>query len=88
MYNIVNFGLGASVQDFYVFAQMQATYFPNAAAINTNLLIINPIIDVNVLDVVYTDPYYGLGNAANYDRWQVLQSSNVNTTEINKKIAF
>jgi hypothetical protein len=53
---------------------MQATYFPDAASINTNLLINNPISDPNVLDVVYTDPYYGLGNAANYDRWQVLQS--------------
>jgi hypothetical protein len=53
---------------------MQATYFPDATSINTNLLINNPISDPNVLDVVYTDPYYGLGNAANYDRWQVLQS--------------
>jgi hypothetical protein len=67
---------------------MKTNYFPDATGINTNLLVNNPITDPAVLDIVYNDPYYGLGNAANYDRWQVLQSSNVNTTEINKKIAF
>jgi hypothetical protein len=60
MYNIVNFGLGASVQDFYVFEKMQINYFPDANGINTNLLISNPITDPAVLDIVYTDPYYGL----------------------------
>ncbi len=52
------------------------------------MLIKNPISDPNLLDSVYTDPYYGLGNAASYDRWTVLKISSVNTTEINKKIAF
>lgn len=42
-----------------------------------------------VLDVMFSDPYYGLSNAENYVRWNVLQVvSKTNTTAFNKKIAF
>lgn len=67
---------------------MATTYFPDSAGINTNLLPINPIADQALLDIVFDDPYYGLGNAANYPRWAVLQSSNVNATANNEKLTF
>jgi hypothetical protein len=48
----------------------------------------NPISDPLLLDAIYTDPWYGLENAENYDKWQVLQSGNANTTAVNEKLAF
>jgi hypothetical protein len=43
----------------------------------------NIITDQNVLNAMYTDPFYGLNNFQNYARWEVLQNVNVNTTDIN-----
>lgn len=47
----------------------------------------NPV-DPSVESAIYNDPYYGLSNTANYPHWQTLQNTNVNITEVNKKLAF
>ena len=72
MYNVVNVGLGAGVQNMVTYSSMQTNLFTDAVSINTNLLINNPILDPAVLDAVFNDPYYGLNNPANYNRWNVL----------------
>lgn len=59
LYNLVNVGLGQGVQDTWVFAAMQTNFFPNAASIGTNLMP-NSIPSQAVLDVMFSDPYYGL----------------------------
>jgi hypothetical protein len=71
LYNLVNVGLGQGIQDTWVFVAMQTNYFANAAAIGTNLM---PLTTPSqgVLDVMFTDPYYGLQDPNNYARWNVL----------------
>jgi len=71
LYNLVNVGLGQGIQDTWVFVAMQANYFANAAAIGTNLMPLTTPSQA-VLDVMFTDPYYGLQDQNNYARWNVL----------------
>lgn len=67
---------------------MQANYFATAAAIGANLLPLTTPSQA-VLDVMFTDPYYGLQDPNNYARWNVLQVvSKTNSTAFNKKLAF
>jgi hypothetical protein len=47
-------------------------YFSSSTEINNVLLINNPITNQAQLDAVFDDPYYGLNNPNNYDRWNVL----------------
>jgi hypothetical protein len=50
---------------------MHENYFANAAAIGTNLMPLSTPSQA-VLDVMFTDPYYGLQDPNNYARWNVL----------------
>lgn len=51
---------------------MASDNFSSSADINNVLLINNPITNQAQLDAVFDDPYYGLNNPNNYDRWNVL----------------
>lgn len=88
LYNLVNVALGQGVQDTWTFVAMQSNYFATAADIGTNLMPSSTPSQA-VLDVMFSDPYYGLQDPNNYARWNVLQVvAKTNTTAFNKKIAF
>jgi len=72
LYNLVNTNLGDNVVDTYTFQAMSANYFVNQASINNAFVVNNPIASIAVQDALWTDPYYGLQNPANYVRWGVL----------------
>jgi hypothetical protein len=45
---------------------MASTEFKSAAKINSEFVVNNPISDPNVINALYTDPFYGLNNENNY----------------------
>ena len=69
MYSLVIDGLGIQVQETAVFKQMLATNFATEAKINKQFLAGNPINNPAVVTALYTDPFYGLNNDANYFTW-------------------
>jgi hypothetical protein len=88
LYDMVNHWQGEFLQKESVYKAMRTNYFVLSSGINNYLLLNNPISDPVLLDAIYTDPWYGLENSENYDKWQVLQSGNANTTAVNEKLVF
>lgn len=88
LYNVVNYWQGDYLMNLGVFKQMQQQYFGSEDGINQYLAVNNPISNPAVITAMYTDPNYGLQDFSNYDQWQVLQSADIETTAVNKKLAF
>ena len=88
LYDVVNHWQGEWLSDLLVWDQMYTNYFSTSAGINTYLLPNNPITDQALIDAIFTDPNYGLDYLESYEKWQVLQSGNANTTAIHEKLAF
>ena len=53
---------------------MAGTEFKSSSKINSEFVVNNPISDVNVVNAIYTDPFYGLNNENNYLQWNVLMA--------------
>lgn len=49
-----------------MFGQMLGTEFKSETKINSEFVRLNPITDPAVVTALYTDPWYGLNNDANY----------------------
>ena len=45
---------------------MAGTEFKSSSKINSEFVVNNPISDTNVVNAIYTDPFYGLNNENNY----------------------
>jgi len=89
LYTIVNMGLGQASRDSFVFKNMQSNYFSSAADIGNNLFSGTTVPPQAVLDVMFSDPWYGLQNPNNYFRWNQLRPiGNTNITEYNMKTAW
>jgi hypothetical protein len=88
LYNSVNYACGEFVQNMQVDMTLQSTYFNTPADINTYLTPIAPITDPAILNAMFNDPFYGLGNFENYAKWNILLPGNVNVTYVNQKLAF
>jgi len=65
-YSLVLDGMGTQVQETGVFGQMRTTEFKSDTKINSEFVRLNPITDQAVVTALYTDPWYGLNNDANY----------------------
>lgn len=48
---------------------MLGTEFKSEAKINNEFVAMNPIEDSAIVTALYTDPWYGLNNDANYLQW-------------------
>lgn len=68
--------------DYYAFQGLKTNIFVDSASINNVLFAGNPITDSNVVDAIWTDPYYGINNPANYVRWAVLAGSHPNAKNV------
>jgi hypothetical protein len=88
MYSAVNTGCGEFMQSWQVAMNISQTVLTSPQAINDVLLPLNPITDTAVLDLLFNDPWYGLGNFQNYPRWQVLAAGNSNLTAVNENLAW
>ena len=88
LYKVVNYWQGDYLMNLGVFNQMKSQYFSSEDGINQYLAVNNPISNPAVVTAMYTDPNYGLNSFENYDQWQVLQSADIETTAVNKKLAF
>jgi hypothetical protein len=53
---------------------MLGTEFKSETKINSEFLKLNPISNPAVVTALYTDPWYGLNNDANYLMWNVLKA--------------
>lgn len=65
-YSLILDGMGTQVQETGVFGQMRTTEFKSETKINSEFVRVNPITDQAVVTALYTDPWYGLNNDANY----------------------
>lgn len=54
---------------------MMGTEFKTESKINSEFVRLNPIKDALIVTALYTDPWYGLNNDANYLQWNVLMAS-------------
>ena len=83
LYSIVLDGLGRQVADTGVFAAMGTSEFKTWEHMNAVLLPNAPLSDAKA-QVLYDDPYYGLGDPNNYYHW----NSFLSTTAPQEKIAW